>query len=116
MLRAVKRCLSGGDRSAWLGRRDSDLCIAESKSPDKGKDKDRNVRLPARASGRFLGAGHAPKRRDCLARQRVLHPAAGHAQRDARSFSDQLCRKLATTFARNDWLSRAKRGSLLWHG
>jgi hypothetical protein len=60
---------NGGDRTGWLGREDSNLRMAESKSPDKGSG--RNVRVPARAVREVLGAGHAPKRRDWLARQRV---------------------------------------------
>src|SRR3982074_1471087 len=42
-------CVRAGHPTAWLGRQDSNLRMAESKSPDKAKGrKDRNVRVKER--------------------------------------------------------------------
>jgi hypothetical protein len=89
---------SGGDRTGWLGRRDSNLCISESKFANPLK-----IRTNIAAIKRTFVA---------LRRFRACTGAAPVSE----IFHARLCRKPATIFARNDWLSRANRASLLRHG
>ncbi len=111
--RAVLSGLSmsgGGDRTGWLGRQDSNLGMSRfDPFPISLKYRRDFAKTRPESDYRRLF-------RERAARRRVLHRMPKYGERNPRSFHDQLCRKPATTFARNDWLSGANRASLRRHG